>query len=515
MNNCFEYNGPSEFCHLHCHTVFSTLDGVMTPEQLVNTSVDRGWPAVCVTEHGHLASVPDMYFAANKKNIKYIPGSEIYYNDFELYRQEFINKGNKIKDIKNEELYTRVNRNRHLTVIAKNEIGFKNLTKLTTEAYEIGFYRMPRIWFDRLDEYREGLIILSGCLNGPISYEINNKNITGRDLDDTKAVGAIEYILRFKEIFGDDYYIELQMPVLYNKTDFKDHMVFWALNSIANKYDIQKTLTNDCHYLNRIDFQTQKLMMAINQNTTINDPNLFHVNSDEQYLKTRAELWDTFKRYKYSKKVLDNEFEDMCDGTLMVADKCDTFNPDTSPKIPSSEDDTRTLKLLVAKALKKKNLDKDTNKYYIDNRKVTYVEQAQIELNRFVEKGFSSYFIITKDLIDYSLSQGWPVGPRGCTIPNSMVSTTFGQTEIEKINVGDNVIDGFGDTQTVENKFIYDVAEELYKFELEDGRIITITCDHKLYIIRDNKVLLLKASEIKDTDEIIDTSEVLCPSQQK
>lgn len=424
-----KYDGPNAFVHLHCHTVYSTLDGVQTPEQLVGTTADRGWPAVAVTEHGHMASVPDNYFAAKERGIKYIPACEIYFNDYEPLRRQMVERGESIPELKktNPDLHSRIMRNRHVTVLAKNMAGFHNLIHLTTEAWEKGYYYRPRIWFDQLAERHEGLIVLSGCLNGPISHELRNKNLKNRD-----GRGAIDYLHKFLDVFGSDFYIEMQMPCL---PDYKDYIIFWALNKLAIQYKLPKVMTNDAHYIDRRDFETQKLMMAVDQGVTVDSPDLFHVNSSEQYLKTRAELYQTFKSREYSKNVTDADFEEACNNTLAVAEKCDFFKPDTQPKIPTSDADVQELKRMVGTELIRRGLHKCTRKYVVDNREVTYTDQAKIELNRFIEKGFASYFLITRSLIQYSLSIGAPVGPRG-SVGGSLVCYLLGITELDPLKWG-------------------------------------------------------------------------------
>ena len=505
------YSGPSEFVHLHCHTVYSTLDGVQTPEQMFEVCAERGWPAIAVTEHGVLSSVPDNYFAAKSKGVKYIAGCEIYFNDYEPLRQEMAAAGKKVSQLKvdDPDLYSRIMRNRHLTVLAKNMTGFHNLVKMATEAYEFGFYSRPRIWFDKLLEYKEGLIILSGCFNGPVSHEANLGLLRTKDHH-----GALDYAMKFKEAFGDDYYIEVQMPCIDEK-GMDDRKAFWLLHKIADKAGIETVLTNDAHYIDRKDFEVQKLMMAISQDLTIDSPDLFHVNSSEQFLKTRAELYHTFKTKGYCRYVTDEQFERSCDNTISIAEKCEPFELDSDPKIPTHPGDADKLKKLVLEELMKRGLHKCEKTYVIDNKEVTYLEQIKIELNRFIEKGFASYFLITRELIQYMLDNGWPFGPRGCTVSGAQINTPDGLVVIEDAEVGDRVLDGFGDEQLIDNKFIYDVDEDLFVFELFDGRILELTCDHKLYTLRGDDILLLRASEIKDTDKIIDTSEAPCPNLSK
>lgn len=419
-----DYKGPSQFVHLHNHTVFSTLDGVATPEQYAEQCEKRGYPAMSATEHGHMASVPDMYLAFKKAKVKYIPGCEIYFNDWEPMRQDLESRGHKTRSPEwrrqNPELASRIVRNRHLTVLCKNQTGFHNLVKLTTQAYGNGLFgvgqkQFNRIWFDKLCEYKEGLIILSGCLNGPVCHELRFRELKDKqgnvvvERSRRQCVDeAVTIVKKFKEVFGEDYYIELQMPGVED-----DDKVFRDLVGIADAYKLPLVLANDCHYLTRKDFILQKTMMAIAQNMDVYSPDLFHVNSDEQYMKTRGELWSRFKNHSYSKGIPDSVFETMCDNTLEIASRIQacTFDPD--PKIPNIQNADKALQKLVLERLIELGLDKCIDKFFVDGAEVTYFDQAKIELKRFIDKGFSSYFLITRELVKHGREQGWPFSPRG------------------------------------------------------------------------------------------------------
>jgi len=414
--------------HLHNHTLFSILDGVASPEDYFQKCEDNKWPAIAITEHGTLNSVPDAYFASKQHNIKYLSGCEIYYNDYEPLRKQLISQGATMKDIGEEDpdLQMRFRRNRHLTVICKNMTGYENLLKINRHAYLNGFYYKPRVWFDVLAKHCEGLIILSGCLNGPVSHELVRGNLDSKKF----TTGAVDYIKKFREVFGDDYYIELQMPGIMFNEERHDSEIFALLASLADNMGIKTVLSNDSHYLDRRDFMLQKLMMAIDQDMTYDDPGLFHVNSSEQYLKTRAELRATFSRGLYSDFVDRSLFESSCDNTLEVAEKCETFKPSLDPKLPTigtPEEAEYKLVSSVYGELKKRGLDKCDKKYPMDGREVTYREQVEIELKRFCEKGFASYFLITQDLVRRSTDHhNWPVGPARGSAGGSLVCYLLG-----------------------------------------------------------------------------------------
>jgi DNA polymerase III subunit alpha len=512
--NVEDYQGPTDFVHLNVHTVFSPLIGVASPDKYAEKCVEYGHNAIAVTEHGNMASVPDMYFACKKYGLKYIPGADLYWNDYEPFRQKYMAEGNKLHDLKNnnDDLLSRINKNRYLTVLCKNDEGFHNLVRLTTLAWKVGLYRKPRVWFDELVKYKEGLIILSGGLNGPIAHElfldIDNLELDGekhkRSKNDFSAIG---YLKKFQAEFGSDFYVEVRMPCM---PEMYDHKIFWALVVLAEKLGIKPVLTNACYYLEQRDQEIQKIMVAIDQNTNINDPNLVFQDTEERWFKSRADLWATFKNNDYSTGISDVHFNTMCDNTLEVAEKCEGLKPDTSPKIPdwsvieAGVDADKELRKIVAKELLKRGLNKIKKKYMVDGQLVTYVDQAKIECDRFIDKGFASYFLITQDLIAFGRSKGWPFGPRGCSIPTSRVTMADNSLKsINEIDIGDTVLDGFGDKQIVENKFIYEVSEEMVNIEFDGGGVV-VTADHKLYIVRDGNVMVVKASDIKDTDEIID-----------
>ena len=427
------YSGSDEFVHLHAHTIFSSLDGVARPEQYFQACVDRKWPAVAITEHGVLSSIPDAFWASQEYGIKFIAGCEIYYNDYELKRQELSAKKVKMGEIKqdNPELETRIRRNRHLTVLAKNEEGYRNLLRLNTYAWQNGFYYKPRIWFDQLAKHKEGLIVLSGCLNGPLSHELRRGNFKTKN----GITGAIDYFNKFNDVFGDDYYIEIQMPCITDEaTGWKDIEVFNKLVAMAQHKKKKLVVTNDSHYMNRADFQVQKVMMAIDQGLTVDDPELFHVNSDEQFYKTRDDLRETFNK-QYSDKVDNSTFEKACDNTLEIADKCNTFTFDLETKLPTVDDADKKLATQSLEGLKWRGLHGDKTKYEIDGNEVTAYDQMFIELKRISEKGFSSYFVITKNIVDHARKIYGPnsVGPARGSAGGSLICYILGITDINPL----------------------------------------------------------------------------------
>jgi DNA polymerase-3 subunit alpha len=484
------YPGPTEFVHLHNHTLFSPLDGIATPAEYFGACSELGHPAFSITDHGSIANVPDAYWAADKNKVKFIPGCEIYfsqeYPEFKRLREEdsdFKIKSLRpdygkdvftVEDLDTEERYSDFRRFRHLSVLAMDMVGYRNLIQMTTEAWEIGFYYKPRIWFEQIEKYHEGLIILSGCLNGPICHnlrkaaywnEIAKGNTTRVDrwfnkkkktiqLNVTKEQAAarqkkyfgaaVEWINKFRSLLGDRFYLELQMPgeeIPFGKEAFRQ------IAFLSDKLQVPAVITNDCHYLSRPDFKVQKCMMAIEQGLEIDDPNLFHVNSDEQFFKSRAQLRKTFMEGGYNKTVSVEKFEQSCDNTVALSQRCTGFQPDLTPKLPSIPDAAEKLTKLVIKGLKEKGLYDKQDKYRVDGRWVTYREQATIELRRYIEKGFASYFLIIRDLLDHSKSKGWDVGPGRGSAGGSLVCYLIGIHSIDPLAWGLSSVRFMGDSR--------------------------------------------------------------------
>jgi len=484
-----DYPGPTDFVHLHNHTLFSPLDGIATPDQYFSACAELGNPAFSITDHGSLANIPDAYWSAQKHGVKFIPGCEIYYSpdhpefkrlqkdpEFKLtaLRPDYGKSEFTVEDLDTEERYSDFRRQRHLTVLAMNMVGYRNLIQMTTEAWDDGFYYKPRIWFDKIKKFHEGLIILSGCLNGPVSHYLRRaefwkgvekkqirqierhirkeKRIIALRISSSAAAMrrkknqkmAVDVIKKFRELLGDRYYLELQMPgeeIPFGKGAFRQTAM------ISESLGIRAVLSNDCHYLSRKDFKVQKCMMAIDQGLSINDPNLFHVNSDEQFFKSRAQLRKTFIEGGYNKFITPARFEEICDNTVALSERCSGFKPDLSPKLPLVPEAGKKLRDIVYQALKDKRLWSKEEKFVIDGREVTYKQQANIELERYIEKGFASYFLIIRDLISHSKSSGWEIGPGRGSAGGSLVCFLVGIHSIDPLAWGLSSVRFMGDSR--------------------------------------------------------------------
>ncbi len=409
---------PNDFCHLHVHTKFSPLDGVASPEQYMEACAKARWNAIAFTDHGNMACVPDAYFASEELGIKYVAGCEVYLNMMQEAWLRAQQKQIKMSDLKkkgySDKLLQRIRRNNHITILCKNQIGYRNLLAILRIAWSRGFYYKPRVWPNIISQHKDGLIILSGCLNSIVSYYIVEKQLAL----------AKKTILDFKKMMGDDFYLEIQMPG--DKVE-NSHSILQHTVELAKETNVKTVITNDVHYIDRKDHELQKILMAIDQNLMVDDPKLFYTNSDEQFLKTRLELFSTLAACRYDQDMSEDDLRKACDTTLEVAEKCQTFTPDRDPKLPAIPNADLLLLTRIKDELKNRKLWDCKDTFVVDGNAVTYKQQALLEYNRIREKGFSSYFLIMTKIVNYSTQKlNLPVGPARGSAGGSLVCYLLG-----------------------------------------------------------------------------------------
>jgi len=502
--------GVGEFFHLNMHSKFSILNGVDNPEDLFCESSKHRMSGLAITETGYMSSVPDCYLAAKKYNLKYIVGMSAHFSDYETVRRKMIDNEN--DDPKNHPallLACRPYRTPQITLLAKNEQGYRDLVNINAESWKNGYYYVPKVTREILERYANGnIIVMSGNL---LDSFIGFGYVSGIENPEYGALSAYGYLDWFNDKFKDDFYIELVLRCQDSVfgSDLDRLMTQYTLiNKYEKEHDIklQTVVSNDVRHLDRKHHKLYKAMMAISRNTTLKRIRDY---SSELYFKTRSELRGTYHTCYYNRAFSEQEFELACDKSMEVADKCENFNADTSPKLPEIDNADKILTARAYNSLKKKGLHKNKTKYIIDGKKVTYLEQTKIELDRFIEKGFASYFLIMQDLVKHSHDLGCQTGPsRGCSIPESIVDTVDGPKQIKNVTTDDLVYDATGEIQQVQYKLCYNINENIYEINFGSNKVL-ITSDHKLYIVRNKKVLLLKASEIKNTDEVIISQDLL------
>ena len=377
----------TDFVHLHLHTEYSLLDGACRIREVASRAKALGQCALAITDHGVMYGVVDFYKACKQEGIKPIIGCEIYVAPR--------GRGDKQYDLDN--------RYSHLVLLVKNQIGYHNLIKIVSKGFTEGFYYKPRADFELLEKYHEGLICLSGCIGGSVQQKILNQ-----DYD-----GAKEEALRYRSIFGEDYYLELQ-----NHGYREDAVILSGLARIHEETGIPMVATNDAHYLAKEDAYTQKVLMCIQMNKTLEDEDAPGFQTDEFYLKSGDEMKELFENY-----------EGALENTLKIADACNydfEFGQFHLPKfsLPEGEGDSFSyLSKRCRKGLKKR--------YPIITKKLE--ERMEYELTTIRDMGYVDYFLIVGDFISYAKTNDIPVGPGRGSAAGSIVAYCLGITDIDPI----------------------------------------------------------------------------------
>ncbi len=372
-----------EFVHLHLHTEFSLLDGATRIKKMVKVCKEYGMPAVAMTDHGNMYGAIAFYDACNKVGIKPIIGCEFYVCD------DHKNKNGRSK-------YS------HLVLLAKNETGYINLCKLNTVSFKDGFYYKPRIDLNLLKEHSEGLVCLSACIAGDIPQAILR-----REYDEAKNL-----VVWFKSVFGDDFYLELQNHFLEEQVEINQ-----KLREYSKKFNVKLVATNDVHYIYREDSEMQDVLMCVQMQKTVDDPDRLKFPNDEFYLKTYDEMAEIFPS---DTEALDN--------TLEIANKCNfdfVFGHYLFP--PYKPEDGSTPNEFM-----KKIIDEGLIFRY---GKVTekIKKRAKEEFDLIKKQGFVEYFLVVWDYIKEARRMGIPVGPGRGSGAGSVVAYAMRITDIDPL----------------------------------------------------------------------------------
>ena len=370
-----------QFVHLHLHTEYSLLDGATRIDDMLARCKELNMPAVAVTDHGNMYCAWKFLKAANAAGIKPIIGCEFYMCE-NLHSVGFENK----------EYF-------HLVLLAKNNTGYYNLCRLNSIAFVDGFYYKPRIDFETLKQYSEGLICLSACIAGQLP----------RLLLADRPEEAEELAMQYKELFGDDYYIEIQRHGIAEEDEVMPQLV-----ELARKLNIKIVVTNDVHYLNREDAEIQDVMMCVQMGKYLDDTDRMKFQGEEFYLKSYDEMALLFPK-----------LPEAMETTLEIADKCNVdFGKEkllplyTAPNGMSSPE---YLRYLVDIGLKKK----------YPNPSQEVLDRIDYEYKVICDMGFVDYYLIVWDFINYAKTNGIPVGPGRGSGAGSVIAYLIGITEVE------------------------------------------------------------------------------------
>ena len=382
----------ADFVHLHVHSQYSLLDGACHVDKLVEKAKGFQMPALALTDHGNLFGAVDFYSKASRAGVKPIVGCEVYVapsSRFERSPQD----GN----------YEGAN---HLTLLARNEKGYKNLMKLVTAGYLEGFYYKPRIDRELFAQHAEGLLALSGCLNSEFCQAL----LGGEEARAREVAGW------YCEVLGrEHFFLEIQ-----NHDLPEQHQVNKGILRLSRALGLPLVATNDVHYLNAGDATAHEVLLCIQTGKTMKDPDRMRFTSQQFYLKSPAEMHALFA-----------EVPDALKHTIAVAERCNlqmTFGKIRLPRyeVPEGHTPDSYLAHLAREGLKRR--------YPTPSPAV--LERLEHELTVIEKTGFAGYFLVVWDFISFARKSGIPVGPGRGSAAGSLVSYCLGITSIDPLRYG-------------------------------------------------------------------------------
>lgn len=385
-----------EFVHLHLHSEYSLLDGACRIDDIPLAAKAAGHTAVALTDHGVMYGAVDFYKACRREGVKPIIGCEVY-----LARRT-VNDRDRYLD----------SHSYHLVLLVKNATGYKNLVKLCSCAFTDGFYSKPRIDIDLLREHSDGLIALSACLAGYIP-----RAIVAGDYE-----GALAHARLMNEIFGQgNFYLELQDHGIAEQASVNS-----AIAELSRSTGIPMVATNDVHYIKKEDAENQAILLCIQTNNVISDGRPVGFESNEFYYKNTEEMRKLFSAY-----------EGALENTAKIADMCsfdfefgNTELPRFVPENGMSPDEY--LRSLALQGL----FDRVQRGHIVFDDRHTegkYRERLEYELSVICEMGYSQYYLIVWDFVNYAKSRDIPVGPGRGSGAGSLVAFLIGITDVDSI----------------------------------------------------------------------------------
>ncbi|MGB2402124.1 MAG: DNA polymerase III subunit alpha [Akkermansiaceae bacterium] len=398
------------FVHLHVHTEYSTLDSTVRTKELVAAAAEQSMPAVAMTDHGNLYAAVEFYQNAVAAGVKPILGCEIYLAPASLTDK---------KEVPGRKNST------HLTLLAKNETGWKNLVKLVSIGHLEGDYLgEPRVDREHLAKYAEGLICLSGCINGAVNEWLQRNEVEA----------AREEVIGLRDIFGaDDFYLELNDQGLEVQQEINQQ-----LRSFSDELGLKMVATNDVHFLAKEDAEAQDVLLCIGEGRLLLDENRKRYPA-EHYFKSSEEM-----------RALYEDFPGACDATLEIAEKCNVelqLDPTSSEKYPQFDAPDGTPReeyfrkvcfegLASRYPTEKLKLLASQEDISVAEMEKVLDERLDYEIKTINDLGFASYFLITADFIQWGRDHDIPVGPGRGSAAGSLVAYTMGITDICPMRFG-------------------------------------------------------------------------------
>jgi DNA polymerase-3 subunit alpha len=396
------------FVHLHNHTEYSMLDGAAKITPMLAEAQRLEMPAIGMTDHGNMFGASEFYRAATGAGIKPIIGVEAYVapgSRFDTRRILWGDPGQKSDDVSGSGAYT------HLTMVAENATGLRNLFKLSSLAsFEGQLGKWSRMDAELLAEHADGIIATTGCPSG----EVQTRLRLGQNRE------ALESAAKWREIFGaDNYFLELMDHGLGIEKRVRD-----GLLDIARTLDIPPLATNDCHYVTRDSAHNHEALLCVQTGKTLSDPARFKFDGDGYYLKSAAEM----------RAIFDDEIPGACDATLVIAERVASYAEVWTPRnrmpvfpVPDGHDPASWLRHEVDAGLARR---------FPGGTPDGYAERVAYEIEVICAKGFPSYFLIVADLVNHARAVEIRVGPGRGSAAGSLVAYALGITDIDPIPHG-------------------------------------------------------------------------------
>ncbi len=389
----------SNFAHLHLHSHFSLLDGANKIDAVVQRAAELGMPAIALTDHGNLFGAVQFHDAGYKHGVKPIIGCEVY----------VAREGRKLKQGRSAQ-------SNHLVLLAKNEKGYQNLVRLVSLGYLEGFYYRPRIDRELLEQYSDGLIALSACLQGSVAWNLMQE----------RYAEAREQAGMLSEIFGkDNFFLEVQDHGLEEQKK-----VNAGILQLSKELSLPLVASNDCHYLSPEDSFPHDVLLCIQTGKTVQDENRLSYRSDQFFFKTEEEMAGLF-----------GHMPDALSNTLRIAECCEfklkegeSVFPDF--EVPSGYSADSYFEKVVRAGFEDRlpQLKKKEEQGKLRHSLEEYMPRLEQELEMIQQMSFSAYFLIVWDFIRHAREQGIPVGPGRGSVAGSLVSYAMRITDVDPLH---------------------------------------------------------------------------------
>ena len=490
------------YAGLHVHTHYSLFDGIATPQEYVDRAHELGMTALAITDHGSLSGHREMFRAAKEKNIKPILGVEGYITEDRFDQRDRDSREGPLDLVYN-----------HIILLAKSQKGLENLNKLNEIAWTEGFYKKPRIDYEVLEKYKEGIIVTSGCLSGTIAKAIEAGEFA-------EAKRQIEW---HKRVFGDDYYIEV-MP--HNPAEINHQLL-----ALADEFGVKPVVTPDCHHAHTGQKEIQELKLILNTySNKIQKDSTFEKSKKYDNLKDRLNYlygerqisFDNFDIHLLSDEEMRSamssqgiEREDIYESTLEISDKIEEYEiKDNLDLLPAQyQNPNKELRELALSGLQARGLAENQE----------YLDRLEEEMSVIESKKFGPYFLVVRNMINWAKKEGIQVGPGRGSSAGSLLCYTLGITDIDPIKYGllffrfiNPERNDFPDIDTdIQDTRREEVKDYLVKQYRHVASIATFLEFKDKGVIRDiARVLHIPLSDVNKVSKMFDTWDEYCSSRQ-